>query len=128
MNSRVRYWMVHWLDVLGAPRRLAVDGDEVVPIRPQRRYPTLETASEQDRIDPVDEFAQPTLTRNAIMKLRKPAQEIEVMPAPGANLVEIIATGDRRTDDQQHHLFERIHDPPRFPVISKPGKMLQQNG
>ena len=37
--------------VVGAPRRLAVDGDEVVPTRPERRDPALEAASEQDRID-----------------------------------------------------------------------------
>src|SRR5258708_23480181 len=62
------------------------------------------------------------------MELREPAQEVEVVPAPGANIVEIVATGDRRTDDQQHHLLERIHHPPRLPVIAKLGKMLQQNG
>src|SRR6266446_6453068 len=62
------------------------------------------------------------------MKLRKPAQEIEVVPAPGTNLVEIVATGDRRTDDQQHHLLERIHHPPRLSVVAKLVKMLQQNG
>jgi hypothetical protein len=51
-----------------------------------------------------------------------------MLPAPGANIFEIIATGDRRTDDQQHDLFDRIHHPPRLPVIAKLGKMLQQNG
>ncbi|MGQ0444314.1 MAG: hypothetical protein ACT4O2_04080 [Beijerinckiaceae bacterium] len=33
-----------------AARRLAVDGDDVVPLRPERRDPALETAPEQDRI------------------------------------------------------------------------------
>lgn len=113
---------------MGAPCGLAVDGDEVMPIWPQLRHPTLEAASEQQRIDPVDKLAQPALTRDAVMKLRKPAQEVEVVPAPGTNIVEIVATGDRRTNNQQHHLLERIHDPPGFPVIHKPGKMLQQNG
>src|SRR5215468_723098 len=87
--------------VVGAPCGLAVDGDEVVPVRPQRRHPTRKAASEQDRIDPVDEFAQPALSRNAVIELREGAQEIEMLPAPGANIFEIIATGDRRADDQR---------------------------
>jgi len=114
--------------VVGAPCGLAVDGDEVVPVRPQRRHPTRKAACEQDRIDPIDELAHPTLTRNAVMEFRKGAQEIEVLPAPSANVFEIVATGDRRTDDQQHHLLERIHHPPGVPVIAKFGKMVQQNG
>src|SRR5258708_30600495 len=56
------------------------------------------------------------------MELREPAQEVEVVPARGANRVEIVATGDRRTDDQQHHLLERIHHPPRLPVHRQAGK------
>src|SRR3984893_13801354 len=76
--------------VVGAPRGLAVDGDEVVPVRPQRRHPTCKAASEQDRIDPIDQLAQPALARNTVMKLREPAQEIEVVPAPGTHVVEIV--------------------------------------
>src|SRR5258706_12391220 len=114
--------------VVGAPCGLAIDGDDVVPVRPPRRPPTRKAASEHNRIAPIDEFAQPALTRNAVMELREGAQEIETLPAPGANIFEIVATGDRRTDDQQHDLLERIHPPPRLPVIAKLGKMLQQNG
>jgi len=114
--------------VVGAPCGLAVDGDEVVPVRPQRRHPTRKAAPEKDRIDPIAEFAQPTLTRNAVIELREGAQEIKMLPAPGANIFEVIATGDRRTDDQQHHLLERIHHPPRLPVIAQPGEMLEQYG
>jgi hypothetical protein len=47
---------------VGAPCCLTVDGDEVVPIWPQRRHPTRKAMSEQDRIDPVDELAQPAPT------------------------------------------------------------------
>ena len=114
--------------VVGAPRRLAVDSDEVVPVRPQRRHPAVEAASEQDRIDPIDEHAHPALARNAVMEFREPAQEIEMVLAPGDNVVEIVARGDRRAGDQQQHLLERIHHPPRFAVIPKFGKMLQQKG
>ena len=62
------------------------------------------------------------------MERREPAQEIKVVFAPGDNVVEVIARGDRRADDQQQHLFERVHDPPRFTVIPQFGKMLQEEG
>ena len=61
--------------VVGAARRLAVDGDEVVPARPQRRDPALEAAAEQDRIDAIDQVAQPALAGNAMMEIGELPQE-----------------------------------------------------
>ena len=63
-----------------------------------------------------------------MMEGREPAQEIKVVLAPGDNVVEVVARGDRRADDQQQHLLERVHDPPRFTVIPQFGKMLQEKG
>jgi len=59
--------------VARAPRGLAVDGDEIVASRPKRRDPALETPPEHERIDAVDEIAQPTLARNAEMEFREAA-------------------------------------------------------
>jgi hypothetical protein len=78
--------------VVGAPRCLAVDGDEIMAIRPERRNPALETTPEQDRIDAVDEVAQPALAGNAEVEFREAAQKGEMAFAPGGDLVEIIAT------------------------------------
>jgi hypothetical protein len=36
--------------VVATPRRLAVDSDEVVPVRPQRRNPAFEAASRSTRL------------------------------------------------------------------------------
>jgi len=77
--------------VVGAPRCLAVDGDEVVPVRPQRRDPAVEAAAEQHRVDPVDQGAQPALAGDAVMELREAPQEIEMVLAPGGDVVEIVA-------------------------------------
>ncbi len=63
-----------------------------------------------------------------MMERREPAQEIKVVLAPGDNVVEVVARGDRRADDQQQYLLERVHDPPRFSVIPQFGKMLQEKG
>ena len=40
-----------------------------------------------------------------MMERREPAQEIKVVLAPGDNVVEVVAGGDRRADDQQQHLL-----------------------
>lgn len=77
--------------VVGAARRLAVDGDEVVPIGPQRRHPALEAAPEQERIDPVDQAAQPALAWDAVVERREPPQDAEMVLAPGDDVVEIVA-------------------------------------
>ena len=57
--------------IVGAPGRLAVDGDEFRPVRPRRRHPTLEAALEQDGIDPVEKNAQPALAGYAVGEGRK---------------------------------------------------------
>ena len=57
--------------VMGSACCLAVDGNEIMASWPQRRNPARKAAPKQDRIDPVDEAAQPGLARNAVMKLRE---------------------------------------------------------
>ena len=36
--------------IVGAPRTLAVEGNQIVLVRPNRRNPVLEATSEQDRV------------------------------------------------------------------------------
>src|ERR1035441_8369915 len=74
--------------VVGAPRRLAVDGDEVVAIRPKRGDPAFETAAEEDGIDAVDEGSQPAFAGNAKVELRKTPEKAEMVLTPGRNLVD----------------------------------------
>ena len=74
---------------VSAGRRLLVNGNELVPVGPQHRHPLLEAAPEQSRVDPVDQDAQPELARNAVMELREPPQEVELMLALDDNVVEI---------------------------------------
>lgn len=77
--------------VMGAARRLAVDGDHVVSARPQACDPTLKTARKQRWIDPVHQVAQPARARNAMIELRELPQEIEMMLAPFDDVFEIVA-------------------------------------
>jgi len=116
------------LFVVGAPRRLAVDRDQVMPARPQRLDPALEAAPERHRIDPVDQRAQPTLARDAEMEWCEPPQNLQVVLPPGGDLVKIIARGNRRTGQKQKNLRQRIHHPPRLALIVQPRKMLHKQG
>ncbi len=113
---------------MGAPGGLAVDGDELGPIRPHRGHPALEAALEQERIDPVDEDAQPPLAGNAVVKRRKPAQEIEMMLAPRHDELEVVAGRNRRAHHQQQDFAQRIKHPPRLALVLELGKVLQQQG
>jgi hypothetical protein len=86
---------------MGSARRLAVDGDEIVPPRPQRRDPALEAAAKQGRIDPVHEAPQPALAWNAVMEVRKLPQKMQVMLAPGNDIVEVVTRGDAGAGHKQ---------------------------
>jgi hypothetical protein len=63
-----------------------------------------------------------------MMKLRELPQKMQVMLAPGDNIVKIVAARDGGTDHQQQDLRERIDDAPRLTVIRQCGKMVQQQG
>jgi hypothetical protein len=59
--------------VVGAARRLAVNGDQIMPAGPEFLDPALETAPEQQRIETVDQRPQPTGTPDPKMKWREPS-------------------------------------------------------
>src|SRR5215831_9336900 len=59
--------------VVGAARRLAVDGDQIMPARPEFLDPALETAPEQQRVETVEQRPQPAGTRDPKMKWREPS-------------------------------------------------------
>jgi hypothetical protein len=54
--------------VMGAARRLAVDGDQIVPAGPEFLDPTLKTTPEQLRVEPVNERLQPADAWDPMMK------------------------------------------------------------
>src|SRR5438874_8611586 len=112
--------------VMGPPRGLAVDGDEFVAVRPERRDPAVETAAEQDRVDPVDEGAHPALARDPVMEFRKAPQKAEMVFAPGDDVVEVVAGRNGGAGYQQQHLLERIHYPPGLAAIPELGELLQK--
>ncbi len=112
--------------VVGSPRRLAVDGDQIVPARPERLDPVLKTAPEKHRIDAVDQRPQPTLARDAEMEWRKPPQNLQMVLPPRRDIIKIIARGDGGAGQKQKHLRQRIHHPVRLALIVQPRKMLQK--
>jgi hypothetical protein len=67
---------------VGAPGRLAVDGDEIVLVGPHQPDEVLKAAGEQGRIDPVHQVPQSARAGNAIMERAEPAKKIQVVLAP----------------------------------------------
>src|ERR1019366_5313392 len=63
---------------------------------------------------------------NAEMELRETPQKIEMMLAPGDDVVEVVAGGDGGAGHQQQDFIEPVHDPARLPFVRKLGKMLQK--
>jgi hypothetical protein len=56
----------------------------------------------------------------------EPSKQTQMMLAPGGDLVEIVARGDRGAGQKQQHLGQGMDDPPWLAVIRKIEKMLQQ--
>jgi len=106
----------------------AINRDQIVPVRPQCPDPALETAPEKNRIDTVDQRAQPTLARDVEMERRKPPQKIQMVLSPQGDLIKIVARGNGGAGQKQEHLGQRIHHPPRLALIVEPREMLHKHG
>src|SRR5574344_1362895 len=76
--------------IMRAARGFAVDGDKIVPTGPERPDPVFKTPSEQKGIDAINQCAQPTLARNAIVKRREPAKKLQMRLAPSNDIVEVV--------------------------------------
>ena len=57
--------------VMSAARRLAINGNQIVPTGPERLDPVFETTPEQDRVNAVNQSAKPPLAWNTKMEWRE---------------------------------------------------------
>ena len=73
-------------------------------VGPKRRNPLPETTSEQDRLDAVDQRPQPALAWDTEMRRRESSQKIQMILAPGDDVVEIVTRGDRGAGQKQESL------------------------
>jgi len=109
--------------VVCAARGLAVDGDEIVPIGPERLDPAFETPSEQRRVDAIDQSLKPPHAWDAELELREPSQKIEVLLAL---VLEVVARGDGGASRKQEDLSKAIPHPLRLPVRIDLREMLEE--
>ena len=77
--------------IVGAPRSLAVDGNQIVPVGSKAPQSSFRNRSEQDRVDAVDQCSQPAHAWDT--KRRESSQKIQMMLAPGDDVIEIIPRG-----------------------------------
>ena len=112
--------------VMAAARGLAVDGDQVGPIRPDLADPGAEAGREQARIDPVHQQREPACPRHPVMVGQEAAQELQALLPPGGDRLVVVAVGDRAADHQQQNLRQRVGDPPRLAGVLDDGQMVQK--
>jgi hypothetical protein len=95
-NRRERFYQVQRLlaalAIMAAPRRLAIDGDQIRPVGPAFGHPGRKAGCERVRIDPVHDNPQPIGARNAVVELREPPQERFIVTTK--KLCERLATQD----------------------------------
>ena len=65
------------------------------------------------------------LSQRPLVKRQKAAQKVEMRLAPGGDVVEIVARGDRRADNQQQHFPQGMRHAPLFARILDDRKMIQ---
>ena len=93
-----------------APRRLAVDGDDVGGVVAQAGDPIREARREQRRIGRVQHVGQRVVAWNIVPERQISAQEAKVLQAPFAHLDEIVGASDRRSHEEPHDLLQRKHE------------------
>jgi hypothetical protein len=62
------------------------------------------------------------------MEFRELPQKIEVMFAPGDDIVKAVTRGDCGAGHQQQDLLERIDYASRLPLVLQLGKVMQKQG
>ena len=87
-----------------------------------------ENSSGSIRIDPVHQDVEPASAGNALIKRQKAAQKVEMRLAPGGHIVEIVARGDRRADDEQQHLRQGMCHSPLLTRVLDDRKIIQKAG
>ena len=111
---------------MAAARGLAVDGHQVLPIRPALGDPGHEAGRKQLRVHAVHQRAQPVGAGNAPVEIQVATQEIQPGLAPIDDVLIIVARADARADHQEQNLLQRIHHPPRRPIVLDHRKVVQQ--
>ena len=113
--------------LVGAPHRLAVDGDHFGRRLRQRRRPRHKTALERGRVEPGEDDAQLVVRGRAVLEEPKAPQERKLGPAEARDVGHRFRPRQRRRQHQEQHLVERIGDLPLLPVVRQVLEMRQEN-
>src|SRR5215203_1586555 len=97
-----------WLRREVLPSRAIRSGTSGLTSRPGH-----EAGGEQRRVEPVHQRTQPIGAGQAVMVGQEAAQEAQIRLAPIADIVIVVAGGDRAAHDEKQHLRQGIGHPPR---------------
>ena len=114
---------------LAAPRPargLAIDGDDVGFVLAQTLDPGREGLREQRAVERVQHVVERVMRRNALREGQHPPQKPQLLAPPVADLDEILRPRQRRTQDQEHDLGQRIHHLAPLARIGKRRKVVEK--
>ena len=94
--------------LIGAPQRLAVDGDDVGAELGERADPGDEAALELLGIERREQVAQLVVRRRAVLERPEAAQKLKLLLAELGDLHPALGGGQHGHQAQQQHLVERI--------------------
>jgi len=114
-----------------APRRLSIDsndigGDNIGFARAQSLHPGRKAVLEQVGIDRPDYLAQRIVARDTVRIRPQAAQKRQVACTPQRHLDKIIGPGQRRAQQQQNDLRQRIENLCRLPRVVQRRKPIEQ--
>ena len=103
--------------LVGAPHRLAVDGDYFGRRLRERRRPRHKTTLERHRVELSQDDAQLVVRGRAVGEESKALQERQLGPAEARNVGHRLRPRQRRRQHQKQHLLERIGDLPFLSIV-----------
>jgi hypothetical protein len=92
----------------------------------QRLDPGHKAGLEQRGVERVDHVVESIVGGNALYERQEPAQEGQVLAAPEPGFDEILRPRQRRAQDQQHDLRQRIDHLPGLARVLERREMFNQ--
>jgi hypothetical protein len=112
--------------LIGAPERLAVDGNDVRAEPGERRHPGDEAVLKLLRVEDGEDVAELVVRGRAVAARPEAAQEVQFLLTETGDLDPALTPGEHAEKTQQQHLIERIEHLCALPRVLESAEMLQE--
>jgi hypothetical protein len=111
---------------VGAPRGLAVDGDQVGLRLAQALGPAREAALEQLRVERRDHLAERVVARDAVPVGQEAAREGQVLATPERDPDEVVRAGQRPAEQEEDDLRQGVEHLGLLPGVLEGREVVEQ--